>query len=167
MKTILAIDPGTKCGWCLWRESGCVSGVWNLKEGRFEGGGMRYLRLTHFLDEAHEAADVDMVAFEEVRNHMGIDAAHIYGGIIATITSWCEFNKIPYQGIPVATIKAFATGKGNAKKDAMIAAAAEKWPEAGIKDDNEADARWIAACVASDYHLTHVPNTHRKKSAAK
>ncbi|MDY0307746.1 MAG: crossover junction endodeoxyribonuclease RuvC [Desulfovibrionaceae bacterium] len=142
---ILAIDPGTKCGWAVRRGDGRIleSGTWDLSTRRFEGGGMRFLRLRAFFQAALNLAKPDMVAFEEVRGHKGTDAAHIYGGVIATITEECEARGIPYQGIPVATIKRHATGKGNADKAAMILAAQEKWP-GWCGDDNEADARWIA-----------------------
>ncbi len=30
------------------------------------------------------------------------------------LTAWCEHHNIPYQGVPVGTIKKHATGKGNA-----------------------------------------------------
>ena len=45
---------------------------------------------------------------------------------------------MPYRGVPVATIKRHATGKGNAGKDAVIAAMRAKGHQPG--DDNEADA---------------------------
>ena len=50
----------------------------------------------------------------------------------------CEHHDIPYSGVPVGTIKRHATGKGNAPKEAMIAAARGR----GFSpvDDNEADA---------------------------
>lgn len=146
---ILAIDPGTNCGWCLRHADGTVnSGTWNLKGGRFEGGGMRFLRLRGYLDQMKAAHTIDRVAFEEVRRHMGVDAAHIYGGVVATLTAFCEANKIPYEGIPVGTVKKQATGKGNAQKDAMIAAALRRWPDQNVKDDNQADALWIAETAA-------------------
>ena len=47
-------------------------------------------------------------------------------------------HNIPYQGVPVGTIKKHATGKGNAGKDAMIAAAITRGFTPA--DDNEADA---------------------------
>ena len=47
---------------------------------------------------------------------LGTDAAHVYGGFLATLTSWCEQRAIAYQGVPVGTIKRFITGKGNADK---------------------------------------------------
>jgi Holliday junction resolvasome RuvABC endonuclease subunit len=59
------------------------------------------------------------------------------------VSSWCEERKIPYEGIPVATIKKHATGKGNAKKDAMMEAARARWPSVALEDDNHADALWI------------------------
>lgn len=147
---ILAIDPGTKCGWAIRHPDGRIaSGVWALKGGRHEGGGMRFVRLAGYLDTIAASYKVDAVAYEEVRRHMGVDAAHIYGGVVATLTAFCESRKppIPYVGIPVGTIKKHATGKGNADKDKMCAATAQRWPEMGAAeaiDDNEADARWIA-----------------------
>jgi Holliday junction resolvasome RuvABC endonuclease subunit len=100
---------------------------------------MRFLRFKRWLSEIKYSVDgIDAVYFEEVRKHMGVDAAHAYGGFMAHLTAWCEHYQIPYQGVPVGTIKKSATGKGNANKDAMIAAA----KSLGYKpaDDNEADA---------------------------
>jgi hypothetical protein len=45
---------------------------------------------------------------------------------------------VPYQGVPVGTIKIHATGKGNAPKEAMVAAARARG--FSPSDDNEADA---------------------------
>lgn len=141
---VLAIDPGTKCGWALFSDGKRVaSGVWDLKSKRHEGAGMRFLRMRRYFLEALEGCDA--VAYEEVRRHAGTSAAHVYGGIIAVIQSSCEERGVPYQGIPVGTVKKRATGKGNAGKPAMIAAAvAEGWAPA---DDNEADALWIGVCL--------------------
>jgi hypothetical protein len=57
---------------------------------------------------------------------------------MATLTAWAELRGVPYEGIPVGTIKKHATGRGNADKQAMITAARAK----GFSpvDDNEADA---------------------------
>jgi Holliday junction resolvasome RuvABC endonuclease subunit len=144
---ILAIDPGTNCGWATTDGRGVISGVWNLKGGRFEGAGMRFVRLRNYLDEV---GPVDRVVFEEVRRHLGTDAAHIYGGIVAVVMAFCEERGIPYEGIPVGTIKKRATNKGNANKEAMVEAARERWPEFN-GDDNEADARWLLVVAADMY----------------
>jgi hypothetical protein len=57
---------------------------------------------------------------------------------LAHLSAWCEERAIAYQGVPVGTIKRYATGKGNADKAAMIAAMRAR----GFApvDDNEADA---------------------------
>ena len=36
------------------------------------------------------------------------------------LTAWCEHHGIPYQGVPVGTIKRHIAGKGNADKQAVI-----------------------------------------------
>ena len=66
------------------------------------------------------------------------DAAHVYGGLLATLTAWCEQRGIAYQGVPVGTIKRFIAGKGNADKAAVIAAVRARGFSPA--DDNEADA---------------------------
>ena len=81
-------------------------------------------RQLHEADSLQAVADgIDTLHFEEVRRHVSTDAAHAYGGFLATLTAWCEHQRIPYQGVPVGTIKKHATGKGNANKAAVIAAA--------------------------------------------
>ena len=137
---ILALDLGTTAGWAMRLSDGTiVSGTMAFRPGRYEGGGMRFLRFRSWLDHLLGGAKgIGTVYFEEVRRHAGTDAAHIYGGFLAHLTAWCELNHIPYQGVPVGAIKRHATGKGNASKDAVVAAMRGRGfsPE----DDNEADA---------------------------
>lgn len=138
--TILAIDLGTTTGWAVRaRDHQIAHGFVSFKPQRFEGGGMRFLRFKRWLSEIHTMTnDIHAVYFEEVRRHAGVDAAHVYGGLMATLTTWCEHRNIPYQGVPVGTIKKHATGKGNAGKDEVIAAMRVKGHP--VSDDNEADA---------------------------
>jgi len=137
---LLSLDLGTSTGWAIRNDYGrIVSGTASFKPRRFEGGGMRYLRFERWLNETlNVSGRIDAVYFEEVRRHIGVDAAHAYGGFLAQLTAWCEHHGIPYEGIPVGTIKRFITGKGNASKDQVITAvkALDHKPE----DDNEADA---------------------------
>ena len=145
-RAILALDLGTTTGWALRLPDNTVThGFISFKSQRFEGGGMRYLRFRRWLDEvlATNASTTDLaglgvVYFEEVRRHLGVDAAHVYGGLLATLTAWCEHHQIPYQGVPVGTIKRHATGKGNASKTEVIAAMRARG--FSTADDNEADA---------------------------
>ena len=138
--TILALDLGTTTGWALRPADGqIVHGFVSFRPQRFEGGGMRYLRFKRWLTELKNiSGEIHAVHFEEIRRHAGVDAAHGYGGLMATLTTWCEHHNIPYQGVPVGTIKKHATGKGNASKEEVIAAMRALGH--AVTDDNEADA---------------------------
>ena len=161
---IIGLDLGTKCGWAVLSngvlsEKGARlgSGTWDFSVKRHEGGGMRYVRFANALRELLSKwsfacitnGDSVHVAFEEVRRHRGVSAAHVYGGLMATLQAVLEDreSKIPYISIPVGTIKKHATGKGNASKEQMITAAKKQWQVEGweLKDDNEADALWVAS----------------------
>lgn len=144
MHKILALDLGTNTGWAIWQQSEpnhhyqVFSGTINFKNDRFQGGGMRFLRFRNWLDDINYNDAITSVYFEEIRRHLGIDAAHIYGGFLATLTSWCEDHQLPYQGVPVSHIKRHMTGKGNANKQEVI----KSITSLGYlpKDENEADA---------------------------
>ena len=137
---ILALDLGQKTGWAVRNADGAIaSGTAEFKPGRFEGGGMVFLRFRAWLQEIDETASgVGAVYFEEVRSHRGVAAAHAYGGFLAHLTAWAEANKIPYRGVPVATIKRHVTGRGNADKETVIVGVCRLGFDPG--DDNEADA---------------------------
>jgi Holliday junction resolvasome RuvABC endonuclease subunit len=136
----MAIDLGTTTGWAMRTMDGQIEhGFASFRPNRYEGGGMRYLRFKRWLsDMRHLATDIHSVYFEEVRRHAGVDAAHVYGGLLATLTAWCEHHQIPYEGVPVGTIKRHISGKGNASKDEVIRAVGELGFQ--VSDDNEADA---------------------------
>ncbi len=98
-------------------------GTLDLRSRRFEGGGMRFLRFRQWLTEIKSAAEtLEAIYFEEVRAHRGVDAAHVYGGLVATLTAWAEHRDVPYAGVPVGTWKRDLTGKGNADKATVMAA---------------------------------------------
>ena len=138
--TTLALDLGTSAGWAIRGHDGLItSGTVSLRPGRYDGGGMRYLRFTNWLTEIDRlSGPVAAIWFEEVRRHAGTDASHIYGGLMATLTAWAELRGVPYEGVPVGTIKRHAAGKGNADKAAMVAAVRARGFHPA--DDNEADA---------------------------
>lgn len=136
---ILALDLGTTTGWAVSNNGDITSGSQSFKPSRFEGAGMRFLKFKGWLNDMKGCTGgFDLVVFEEVRRHAGVDAAHAYGGFMAHLTAWCEHHQIPYTATPVGTIKRYWTGKGNADKKAMIAAAQARGYEP--VDDNHADA---------------------------
>lgn len=152
MSNVLALDLGTTTGWALRTADGqTVSGTQSFKPGRYEGGGMRFLRFRAWLAELQASVGpIERCYFEEVRRHAGVDAAHVYGGLMATLTAWCEGQQVAYAGVPVGTIKKHATRKGNADKAAMVAAMQAMGHTPA--DDNEADALALLhlACASMD-----------------
>ena len=113
---------------------------------------MRFLRFKRWLTEIKQSCDgIDCLHFEEVRRHVSTDAAHAYGGFLATLTAWCEHHQIPYQGVPVGTIKKHATGKGNASKGEMVASARARGH--APTDDNEADALALLSWAVHHHDL--------------
>ena len=147
---ILALDLGTHTGWALLEDGAIYSGVETFDVGRHCGGGMRFLNFKRWLTEMKSGATFDAVYYEEVARHAATHAAHVYGAFWGHLTAWCEHHEIPYEGIPVGTIKKSATGKGNAGKPEMIAAARAAGFD--VDDDNEADA----ICL-----LQHIKSRHQ------
>src|SRR5262245_8387874 len=138
--TILALDLATKTGWAL-RSANCriISGTVSFRPSRYDGGGIRYLRFRSWLDGlAADAGGIRVVHHEEVRRHLSTDSSHVHGGLLATLTTWCEEHSIAYQGVPVGTIKRYIAKKGNADKQAVMAAVRERGFNPA--DNNEADA---------------------------
>ena len=140
IRNLISLDLGSKCGWASRCDGVVNSGTQSFSLTRFEGRGMQFLKFKNFLRKLTEAVSPDIISLEEVRRHLGVDAAHAYGGYLAHVSSYCEEAGIPHTGVPVGTIKRHATGKGNASKSDMIEAAKRLYPDQIIEDDNQADA---------------------------
>lgn len=137
---ILALDPATNCGFA---HSDGAFGTWDLSIRRDESRGMRLIRLRGKLNEFK--GQVDLVVFEAARNAgpKMQGALVVQSELQSVVVVWCEDNKVEYKGVSPSEVKKHATGKGNAGKDQMVAAAVSKWPSRKIGDDNMADALWI------------------------
>lgn len=135
---ILTLDLGTRTGFCAGSKGVHTSGVWNLKPGRFDSHSMRLVKFIAALNEMHAAYKFERLYFEEVRRHTGVDAAHWYGAFWGQVTKWADENGIPYEGVPVGSIKKFWTGNGGASKALMIEEALRRGYV--TDDDNEVDA---------------------------
>ncbi len=53
-------------------------------------------------------------------------------------------RRVPFASVPPMTLKAFATGKGNSDKAAMVLATARRFPDFAGGED-ESDAVWLMA----------------------
>lgn len=129
---VLALDLGTTFGFAF---SDGRSGA-----HRLPSSDRRYYEFMVWLGR-NVGPEVKVVAYERVRRHLGTDAAHVYGGLRAVLIAFCDANGKRHAPVAIQAIKRHATGRGNAKKPEMIAAAqARGW--APVNDDH-ADALWL------------------------
>lgn len=155
---ILAVDLGTTTGIAIYAKNKIRSYSKSFKPSRFESSDIRFVNFNKHLHEIQELDKIEKVYYEEVRKHIGVDAAHCYGGFKSVLTAFCITNNIPYEGVSVGTIKKFITGKGNASKKLVIKAVREMGHDPS--DDNEADALAIAY-YAKDQAIRTLPQILR------
>lgn len=133
---LLALDLGTRFGWCLETSKGLQHGFNKLSKPK----DTQLDRLIAFRQWLERRGSVSEVVYEHVTfRHTSRHAASMYYGLWAVLLVWCYDEGIPVTGVPVGTLKKAATGKGNASKGDMTAKAKELTGEP-IRDDNEADA---------------------------
>ena len=152
---VISLDPATSFGWAVMTAAGgrVESGVWLLKRPK-DPSHVRWVTLRReLLALLQRYPGVRWLAYEHVRRHRGVQAAHVYGGCLAMVQECASIAGVALVPVEVAAVKRAATGKGNAKKAAMVEAALVRWPAlaASTKDD-EADALWVG--VAAIQQLT-------------
>lgn len=143
----LGLDLGTHCGFArfdkLKKGGAYMTGAWDFSITRFDSPHVRYERFGVQLD-THFTLGVTKVFYEKVLRHRGTTAAHVYGAFLNKLHEKCAEYNVPFEGLSVQEIKKFATGKGNAKKDAVMRSC-EAWGFSP-KSEDEADAIAILKC---------------------
>jgi len=160
MRTI-AIDQATKTGWASWDGTHTASGVQDFKLKRGESPGMRYIRFEAWLREICDLVRPGLLVYEEP-HHRGGAATEVAYGLVGIIKKEAATRKIEHTSVHTATLKKWATGKGNASKEEMVAAAND-WPAREgliyegteklyhVEDDNEADASLMLAYAREQF----------------
>jgi crossover junction endodeoxyribonuclease RuvC len=158
----LGIDLGTHCGYGVLDDDKVLDyGTWHLDQNLFEGGGWRYLVFRGHLQQLLAKHSPDVIGYELVRRHgkgNNTQAAHIWGGLRATLQTVLDEQQIPYTSLEIGTIKKELTGKGNASKELICEGVNTRWGlnlQATKKDDetddNAADALAIALALQQKY----------------
>ncbi|WP_334159577.1 hypothetical protein [Achromobacter insolitus] len=136
---ILALDLGTKLGWAMLPRGGQIThGTESFAPRKSWSPGQRWQRFRTFLHEVVSRHNIHVIAYEDVKRHVGTDAAHAYGAFLALTELVADSHRVRLVPVGVGTIKKHWTGKGNADKGAMEAQARARGfrPET----DNDADA---------------------------
>ena len=148
--TIAALDLATTTGYASIASGVVTSGIFRCRHKPKESWGVCFLRFRDWLRDWLDQEKPEQLWYEEVRRWSSGDAAKAYCGLRAVMLMECELRGVLVVGAAVGAIKKHATGKGNAKKDAMVQAAWDTW---GIKTqtDDEADALAILG-LALEYN---------------
>lgn len=114
--------------------------------------------------------DADLVAIEAPAYGANVGSVWDRAGLWWLVVQGLDQLRIPYVAIPPATVKKFATDKGNADKTAVAAGMTRLWGDlATAHDDNQFDALALAtmAAVHTDYRkLAPATILERHKLAA-
>lgn len=157
---ILALDLGTRTGWAWWDGQRRESGVQVFDVRRGESPGMRYIRWNAWLDATLSWGPPgrlapELVIFEQP-HHRGGAATEVSAGFSTRVLEFCARHGIQHTALHSATLKKWATGRGNAKKPEMVESVVARFCQ-GVNfrhdgerlttqtltktlDDNEADA---------------------------
>lgn len=84
----------------------------------------------------------DLVVIEDLPTHA--HGAGITGMVHGAVRTVLLTNGLRYVTVPPATLKKYATGKGNANKTEMAMAAFKRF-DREFADDNQCDAYWLRA----------------------
>lgn len=144
----LAIDLGTNAG-VAWVES--HGGPIQVKAPYFPASsdhGERYFRLLQLIgDMLGPLSNIRWVFVEDVLFiPKSREAVRVHFGMRGVLEAECFKAGVRLIPIPTGTIKTVATGKGNADKREMTAAAIREWPDIRVENDDIADALWIMRC---------------------
>ncbi len=105
-----------------------------------------HLRLDVILDKILGwALGADLVVVEGPSFGSQGNALHQMGGLWWLVTHRLWKLGIPYVVVTPSQVKKYATGKGNADKDAVVIAVTKRYVGAQVANNNEADAVVLAA----------------------
>ena len=122
-----------------------------------------YAEVARVVNEQPRGVDtlivIEAPAFSRTTGHQH-DRSGLWWLVVSEIGSWDRVDLVEVQ--PTARAK-YATGKGNAGKDEVLAAVVRRYPDVEVTNNNEADALVLRAmgCDWLGQPLAVVPQTHR------
>lgn len=163
---IIALDLSlTETGWAVHLDGRPVqAGV--MKPPRLNSSGTR--RLAWFRDQVHAMSqhfDPVLVAVEGYS--FGSKGQAVYG--IAELGGVVRLAlhdlQVPIVVVPPASLKKYATGRGNAKKEEVLVAAVKRLGYHGA-NNNIADAMWLRQMAADHYGVPDAVQMPKAQRAA-
>jgi crossover junction endodeoxyribonuclease RuvC len=120
---------------------------------------------------AHDAGviDTDLVVIEGPAHGHTTGHHHDRSGLWWAIVTAFHSLDVPVVEVTPASLKKYATGKGNAGKDTVLLEVARRYPTVMVANNNEADALVLAAMGChhlTGHGLTILPAAHVAALAA-
>ena len=110
---------------------------------------------------------IDLAAIEGY-SYASKNQAHQAGELGGVIRLALHHVGVPFIDVPPTTVKLYATGKGNAHKDEVLAAAIRAGCHGSVTTTDRADAWWLRAIGLHLHGEPVVPETaYRDKALAK
>jgi Holliday junction resolvasome RuvABC endonuclease subunit len=135
----------------------CINGpgdrseaTWTIKSRH--KGMQRLCEIRNYVRPVSMPADLVLIEGYSYNSRNGGERLGELGGVIR-VDLW-EAG-IPYVEIEPARLKKYATGKGNASKDAVFGAAVHRAGREFATND-EADAWWLLQMALAHYDLAHI-----------
>jgi Holliday junction resolvasome RuvABC endonuclease subunit len=147
MEAVLAIDTGTKTGFCVYDGEIKTSGVVSFAIKKKDKPGLKFLRFRQWLETMIDDHRPDVIIYEEAFQ-AGSSARRCYYGFTTRLEETVCTSNIRLTSVHSGTLKKYICGKGNAEKAEMIAAIRSK-TGLNITEDNEADAIALALYYVS------------------
>lgn len=107
-----------------------------------QAGDRRLLEICQEIGIAVDGRDITLVVIEDLPTHA--HSAGITGMVHGAARAYLLRLKVPYVTVPPATLKKFATGRGNAGKPEMAVSLFKRLGRE-LPDDNQVDAFWLRA----------------------
>jgi len=141
MTKILALDLSTATGFALSANGVVTHGVKKFAAASpASHPGTRYLQFQRWLRERIAEDKPALIVVERAGYFKSLAAQSICVGLRGILLSTTAYYDVPLHEISPSDLKKWATGKGNANKVAMRAAALARWPAERFADDNACDA---------------------------
>jgi Holliday junction resolvasome RuvABC endonuclease subunit len=118
----------------------CDGSTYTVKTKR--SGDWRLLDICEEIGRAVDGRSISLAVIEDLPTNA--KSAGITGMVHGAARSHLLRLKVPYATMPPATLKKFATGKGNCGKPEMAVALYKRFA-LELPDDNQVDAFWLRA----------------------
>jgi Holliday junction resolvasome RuvABC endonuclease subunit len=138
---ILAIDPGTYCGWAVLHYGALSSGVQVFVTSRGSSPGLRFLKFNTWFREMLQTFSPKLVVYEQAHFRGGY-ATELLVGFTTRIMENCAAGGIEYAAVHTGKLKKWAVGSGRAEKQVLIDRISARIGTR-ITDEHEADALWL------------------------